>query len=104
MMGYVEMDIVGQSCAACQYSFSQRTNLDRIRHKNEPIRRISTLESPDRKGRPGSVEFTVGYYAKMWPNSALKTEGSDPGIPEDLKQAPEFKEARATALNDLEGN
>jgi len=49
------------------------------------------------------VEFTIGYYAKTWPNSALKTDGSDPGIPKELREKPEFKEARATALNDLEG-
>jgi len=38
----------------------------------------------------------------MAPNSKLETDGSDPSIPEDLKNEPEFREARAVALNDLE--
>jgi hypothetical protein len=73
-----------------------------MREKGKPFRRISHLSSPDSEHRPGSVEYTVGYYGKTWPNAALKTDGSDPGIPADFKQSNDFKEARATALNDLE--
>ncbi|KIJ54345.1 hypothetical protein M422DRAFT_73809 [Sphaerobolus stellatus SS14] len=85
MLGLVEMDIA-----------------ERIKNKNTSIRKVSTFESPDGKKRPGTIEFTMGYYEKMWPNSSLKTDGSDPGIPEELRNEPEFKDARATALNDLE--
>lgn len=74
-----------------------------MRNKNEPMRRITPLSSPDADGRPGSLEFTVGFYGKMAPNEKLSTDGSDPAIPEDLKQHdPDFREARAVALNDLE--
>lgn len=39
----------------------------------------------------------------MAPNGKLATDGSDPAIPEDLKEHnPDFREARAVALNDLE--
>ena len=49
------------------------------------------------------MEHTVGFFAKMAPNDGLATDGSDPAIPEDLKQEnPDFHEARAVALNDLE--
>ncbi|KDQ51904.1 hypothetical protein JAAARDRAFT_139718 [Jaapia argillacea MUCL 33604] len=85
MMGYVVVDIV-----------------DLVRNKNKPVRRWSPLASPDDEDRPGSIEYTVGYYGKTVPNSAFKTDGSDPGIPEDLKNNPEFAQARAVALNDLE--
>ncbi|CCM05424.1 uncharacterized protein FIBRA_07641 [Fibroporia radiculosa] len=85
MLGYHEIDIV---------------NL--MRQRGKPIRRVSRLSSPDSKQRPGSVEFTVGYFGKLLPNPSLSTDGSDPGIPDDLRDKPEFKEARAMALNDLE--
>ncbi|KLO20621.1 hypothetical protein SCHPADRAFT_841783 [Schizopora paradoxa] len=86
MMGFVEIDV-----------------LDLMRNKNEPTRRITPLSSPDSDGRPGSLEYTVGFYEKMAPNEKLSTDGLDPAIPEDLKQHdPDFREARAVALNDLE--
>ncbi|KAI0050335.1 hypothetical protein FA95DRAFT_1555850 [Auriscalpium vulgare] len=85
MMGFAEIDII-----------------DLMRHKNEAHRRISHLISPDTSNRPGTVEYTAGYYAKMPPNESLKTAGHDPGIPEDLRASEEFKEARDTALSDLE--
>lgn len=76
---------------------------DLIRYKNNPTRRRSTLKTPDEKGRPGELEYTIGYYAKMAPNSKMATDGSDPAIPEDFKRDdPDFREARAVALNDLE--
>lgn len=73
-----------------------------MRNKGKASRKIAHLARADSEGRFGDVELTVGYYGKMWPNSSLKTDGSDPGIPVDLRQASEFKEARAKALNDLE--
>ncbi|KAI0267273.1 hypothetical protein BC834DRAFT_822647 [Gloeopeniophorella convolvens] len=85
MLGFVEVNII-----------------DLMREKNEARRRIANLASPDNSQRPGSVEFTIGYYSKLPPNSSLKTEGHDPGIPEDLRQSSDFKEKRDTALNDLE--
>ncbi|KAH9847036.1 hypothetical protein C2E23DRAFT_850404 [Lenzites betulinus] len=85
MMGFVEIDIV-----------------DLIRERGKPTRRVSPLTSPDSKDRPGSLEYTVGYYGKVPPNKALTTDGSDPSLPDDLRERPEFKDARAVALNDLE--
>ncbi|KAH9830601.1 uncharacterized protein C8Q71DRAFT_785114 [Rhodofomes roseus] len=85
MLGYHEIDVV-----------------ELIRQRAKPIRRVSPLSSPDSRHRPGNVEYTVGYYGKLPPNSALSTDGTDPGIPDDLRQKPEFKEARAVSLNDLE--
>lgn len=83
-------------------SLPDKVLADIIRHKGKATRHVLPLQSPDSKDRPGLIEYTVGYYAKMPPNGALSTDGTDPGIPEDLKQQPEFKEARAIALNDLE--
>ncbi|KAI0329974.1 hypothetical protein GY45DRAFT_1278584, partial [Cubamyces sp. BRFM 1775] len=85
MMGFAEIDIV-----------------DLIRERGKPTRRVSPLSSPDSQDRPGSIEYTVGYYGKLPPNKALTTDGSDPSLPDDLRNQPEFKEARAVALNDLE--
>ncbi|KZT64142.1 hypothetical protein DAEQUDRAFT_718539 [Daedalea quercina L-15889] len=85
MLGFHEIDVV-----------------ELIRQRGKPIRRISPLSSPDSHQRPGSIEYTVGYYGKLLPNSTLSTDGADPGIPDDLRQSPEFREARAVALNDLE--
>ncbi|KAI0634023.1 hypothetical protein C8Q77DRAFT_721518 [Trametes polyzona] len=85
MMGFVEIDIV-----------------DLIRERGKPTRRVSPLSSPDSQDRPGSLEYTVGYYGKVPPNRALSTDGSDPSLPDDLRARPEFKDAHAVALNDLE--
>ncbi|KAI0357862.1 hypothetical protein OH77DRAFT_1308845 [Trametes cingulata] len=85
MMGFAEIDIV-----------------DLIRQRGKPARRVSPLSSPDSQERPGSIEYTVGYYGKCPPNKALSTDGSDPSLPDDLRERPEFKDARAVALNDLE--
>ena len=85
MMGFVEMDVV-----------------DLIRQRGKPVRRVSPLSSPDSQDRPGCLEYTVGYYGKLPPNKELSTDGSDPSLPEDLRDKPEFKDARAVALNDLE--
>ena len=84
-MGFVEMDV-----------------LDLIRQRGKPVRRVSPLSSPDSQDRPGCLEYTVGYYGKLPPNKELTTDGSDPSLPEDLRDKPEFKDARAVALNDLE--
>lgn len=85
MLGYHEVGIAGL-----------------IRQRGKPIRRISPLSNPDSKHRPGSIEYTVGYYGKIPPNPSLATDGADPGIPNDLRDKPEFNEARAVALNDVE--
>ncbi|KAH9916920.1 uncharacterized protein B0H18DRAFT_1214852 [Fomitopsis serialis] len=87
MLGYHEVDVV-----------------ELVRQRGKPVRRVSTLSSPDSHHRPGNVEYTVGYYGKLLPNAALSTDGVDPGIPDDLRQKPEFKEARAVALDDLEAD
>ncbi|KAI0057306.1 hypothetical protein BV25DRAFT_1973301 [Artomyces pyxidatus] len=85
MMGFVEVDII-----------------EFIRNKNTAHRRIVHLSSPDSSDRPGTIEFTAGYYPKMHPDTSLKTAGHDPGIPEDLRESNDFKEERDTALSDLE--
>lgn len=85
MLGYVEVDII-----------------DLIRKRGKPVRRISPLTSPDSRDRPGQIDYTVGYYGKVSPNKALMTDGSDPSLANDLREQPEFKDARAVALNDLE--
>lgn len=85
MLGFHEIDVV-----------------DLIRQRGKPIRRVSPLDSPDSRHRPGNVEYTVGYYGKLPPNAALSTDGADPGIPDDLRKKPEFREARAVALDDLD--
>ena len=84
-MGFAEIDIV-----------------DLIRQRGKPVRHISPLASPDSRNRPGTIEYTIGYYGKLPPNKALSTDGSDPSLPDDLREQPEFKDARAVALNDLE--
>ncbi|KAH9941531.1 hypothetical protein B0H21DRAFT_752338 [Amylocystis lapponica] len=73
-----------------------------IRQRSQAVRRVSPLSSPDSRTRPGCVEYTIGYYGKRAPSAALATDGADPGIPDDLRAAPEFQQARAVALNDLE--
>lgn len=85
MLGYHDIDIVKL-----------------IRQRGKPVRRVSPLSSPDSKHRPGSIEYTVGYYGKLPPNPTFTTDGVDPGIPDDLRDKPEFKEARGVSLNDLE--
>ncbi|KAI0753253.1 hypothetical protein C8Q80DRAFT_1229046 [Daedaleopsis nitida] len=85
MMGFAEIDVV-----------------DLIRQRGKPVRRVSPLSSPDSRDRPGSIEYTVGYYGKLPPNKEFSTDGSDPSLPDDLRERPEFKDARAVALNDLE--
>jgi hypothetical protein len=81
--------------------------LDLVRNRGRPVRKISPLSSPDLSDRPGSVEYTVGYYGKLPPSSSSRpqTDGADPGIPSDLLKEPEFQKAednKAIALNDLE--
>ena len=85
MLGFHEIDVAGL-----------------IRQRGKPIRRVSPLDSPASRHRPGNVEYTVGYYGKLPPNVALSTDGADPGIPDDLRAKPEFREARAVALSELE--
>ena len=85
MLGYQDIEIV-----------------DLIRQKGKASRHVAHLSSPDSEERPGSIEYTVGYYGKVPPNDSLSTDGSDPSLPDDLRQSPEFKEARAVSLNDLE--
>ena len=67
-MGFAEVDLV-----------------DLIRNRGTPIRRVSPLSSPDSRDRPGSLEYTVGYYGKLPPNKGLSTDGADPSIPDDLR-------------------
>ena len=81
--------------------------LDLVRDRGHPVRKVSSLSSPDLNNRPGSVEYTVGYHGKLPPSSssAPQTDGSDPGIPYDLRKEPEFQRAgknKAVALNDLD--
>ena len=51
---------------------------------------------------PGTLEYTVGYYAKRPPTASLKSDGQDPGVPKELQQKPEFQNAKEIAMNDLE--
>ncbi|KAM5531360.1 hypothetical protein V8D89_006496 [Ganoderma adspersum] len=85
MMGFAEVDLV-----------------DLIRHRGTPMRRVSPLSSPDSCDRPGSLEYTVGYYGKLPPNKALSTDGADPSIPDDLRGMEELKDTRSVALNEVE--
>jgi hypothetical protein len=63
---------------------------DLVHDKNKAHRRIAHLSSPDSRDRPGSVEFTIGYYGKLPPNpKACKDKnpdevGRDPGLPKDF--------------------
>lgn len=75
---------------------------DLVRNHGKPFRRREHLSHPHNKHVPGEFEYTVGYYGKLPPTHSLRTSGVDPGIPEDLRDNPEFKQARAVALNDLE--
>ncbi|KAI1792363.1 hypothetical protein LXA43DRAFT_972528 [Ganoderma leucocontextum] len=85
MMGFAEIDLV-----------------DLIRHRGTPVRRVSSLSSPDSRTRPGSLEYTIGYYGKLSPNKTLSRDGSDPSIPDDLRGMEELKDARSVALNEVE--
>ena len=84
-MGFAEVDLV-----------------DLIRNRGTPIRRVSPLSSPDSRDRPGSLEYTVGYYGKLPPSKALSTDGADPSIPDDLRGMEELKDTRSVALNEVE--
>lgn len=77
-----------------------------MKKKNTAHRRVGHLISPDRRSRPGKIEFTVGYYAKVPPNpKARKTPGDsvgrDPGLPEDL-DIPDPDNQDSTAIGDIE--
>ncbi|KZV63998.1 hypothetical protein PENSPDRAFT_757538 [Peniophora sp. CONT] len=89
MLGYVEVDI-----------------LELVKDKNSAHRRVGHLISPDKRNRPGQVDFTVGYYAKLPPNpKARKTPGDsvgrDPGLPEDLN-VPDPDDQDSTAIGEIE--
>ena len=102
-MGFVEVELLGIFIISsiCS-SFLVFILSELIRNKNSALRRTTPFKSPDSEERPGSIEFTVGFYSKAHPNQALSTDGMDPSIPDDLKDEPEFKEDRAVALNSLE--
>lgn len=77
--------------------------IDLIRHSGQPHRRTTSLSNPHSSHTPGTLEYTVGYYAKRPPTESLKIDGGiDPGIPKDLQDRPEFQNAREIAMNDLE--
>ncbi|EKM56734.1 uncharacterized protein PHACADRAFT_207924 [Phanerochaete carnosa HHB-10118-sp] len=76
--------------------------IDLVRHGGQPHRRVAKLGDPHSKHVPGVLEYTVGYYPKRPPTEGLKRDGQDPGIPEDLRDRQEFKNAKEIALNDLE--
>ena len=76
--------------------------MDLLRNHGTPHRRAEHLTHPHTRHVPGELEYTVGYYGKLPPTESLRSSGTDPGIPDDLKDRPEFKQARAIALNDLE--
>jgi hypothetical protein len=63
---------------------------------------VAKLTHPHTKNIPGSIEYTIGYYGKRPPTESIKRNGEDPGIPEDLQQMQEFRNAKEIALNDLE--
>ncbi|KIP05468.1 hypothetical protein PHLGIDRAFT_30925 [Phlebiopsis gigantea 11061_1 CR5-6] len=76
--------------------------LDLICQPGTPHRRITRLSDPHTAHTPGTLEYTVGYYAKRPPTAALRSSGQDPGVPPDLRDNPEFQNAREVALDDLE--
>lgn len=89
MLGYVEVDI-----------------LELVKDKNKAHRRIGHLISPEKRDRPGKIEFTVGYYAKLPPNPRARKEpgdapGRDPGLPEDLN-VPDPDNQDSTAIGNIE--
>ncbi|TFY71782.1 hypothetical protein EVG20_g1232 [Dentipellis fragilis] len=67
MMGSCDVDIV-----------------DLIREKNIAKRRITPLSTVSESSELGTIEYTIGYYSKRFPNTALRTDGRDPGIPADV--------------------
>ncbi|KAI0089465.1 hypothetical protein BDY19DRAFT_942448 [Irpex rosettiformis] len=76
--------------------------VDLVRNHATPHRRSTSLSDPQSRHVPGHLEYTVGYYTKRAPTPSLKSDGMDPGIPDDLKDKPEFQNAKETAMNDLE--
>ena len=76
--------------------------LELVRDPGRPRRRVARLGDPHSRHVPGTLEYTVGYYAKRPPTAGLRSDGQDPGIPQDLRDKPEFKNAREIAMNDLE--
>lgn len=76
--------------------------LEFIRHSGQPHRRSTSLSDPHSSHVPGTFEYTIGYFSKRSPTQSLKTDGIDPGIPEDLRKRPEFQNAKEIAMTDLE--
>ena len=76
--------------------------IDLVRNHGQPIRQCQRLSHPHTSNVTGDLEYTIGYYNKMPPTPALKSNGNDPGIPQDLRDRPEFQNAREVAMNDLE--
>ncbi|GJE98733.1 C2 domain-containing protein [Phanerochaete sordida] len=76
--------------------------LELVRASGQPHRRVARLHDRSRPDTPGTLEYTVGYYAKRPPTRSLRSDGQDPGVPPDLRERAEFKNAKEIALNDLE--
>ncbi len=76
--------------------------IDLVRDHSIPHRQTQTLSHPHSKTVSGTLEYTVGYYAKRRPTASLRSSGNDPGIPEDLQDQPELKSAHDVAMNGLE--
>jgi Ca2+-dependent lipid-binding protein len=89
MLGVIQIDLI-----------ELMQNKGRPQHRTSPF--MSPSDPSKRKG--GSLTYTVGYYGKLTPNSALRTSGTDPAIPSDdiLRVELAQDERRATALNSLE--
>ncbi|KAI0703039.1 hypothetical protein BC835DRAFT_1079650 [Cytidiella melzeri] len=77
--------------------------VDLVRDNATPHRRTASLFDSRTRQVPGHLEYTIGYYAKRAPTSTLKTsDGMDPGIPADLRDKPEFQNAKEVAMNEVE--
>ncbi|KAA1474408.1 hypothetical protein DENSPDRAFT_905439 [Dentipellis sp. KUC8613] len=77
-----------------------------LRSKNTAKRHITPLSTPSSSSHAlGTLEYTVGYFSKRFPNTALRTDGRDPGVPDDIQldgASTEQDGAMRTTLNGLE--
>jgi Ca2+-dependent lipid-binding protein len=73
-----------------------------LRKKNTVSRQSFEVTKSGSQDACGRLEFTIGYYDKLSPSDKFKTDGSNPQIPDDLKDYPEIKGTKATTLSELE--
>lgn len=72
--------------------------LELIQNKNQAVRRSSPIRRPLSHEVTGSIEYTIGFYAKVAPGS----EDGSPDIKKSLLESDAFKKARKDAISDVE--